>query len=179
MVSDIQQAQLDDARKGTLYFLGNLNMVSVPSFDIGLISNFVGGTSVLSDIKSASMTLLKKSDTGKAVVDGLSEFAKPIKDVVASFFDALTERLAAIYGDELFGLEWLGEFGSWAVSSFAGSLASVIPGWGYVQSAGDLYDGTKKAVLSAIKWLGQVYSGWGVSLLEGGPQYHFTGYSTT
>ena len=103
------------------------------------------------------------------VSDGVSAFIGPIKEALASFFDALVERLVGIYGEASVGLEWVGEFGAWAVSTFAGSLADVIPGWGYVQSAGDLYDGTKQAVLSAIKWLGQVYSGWGVSLLDGGP----------
>ena len=50
-----------------------------------------------------------------------------------------------------------------------GSLADIIPGWGYVESAIDLYDGVKQSVVSALKWLGQVYSGWGVKLLDGGP----------
>ena len=169
MISEIQQEQLDDARKGTLYFLGNLEMVSVPSFDVGLIGNFVGGTTILSDMKAASMTLLKATSPGKAVIDGISDFIKPIKDLFVGFFDALISRLVALYGEETAALEWVGEFGSWAVSTFVGSLAEVIPGWGYVQAAADIYDGTKKAVTGAIRWLTQVYSGWGVSLLEGEP----------
>ena len=61
-------------------------------------------------------------------------------------------------------------FASWAISTFVGSLSELIPGRGYVQNAVDIYDGVKKSVLSAIKWLGKVYSGWGVELLDGSPE---------
>ena len=36
-------------------------------------------------------------------------------------------------------------------------------------AAVDLYDGVKKSVISAVKWLSQVFSGRGVELLQGGP----------
>ena len=169
MTFPIHSSELEDARKGTLYFLGKIEIVRRPSFELGLISNFVGGTSILSDLKCCSVEMVKSVDAGRKIINGIDRFTKPIKDVLASFFDKMTEHFAVMYGESSDALEWIGEFGSWAVSTLVGSLSDIIPGWGYVNSASDLYDGIKQAVTSAVKWLGQVYSGWGVKLLEGGP----------
>ncbi len=169
IIVNIQQAELDDARDGTLYFLSKLDMVSSPGFDLGLVGNFVGNTTVITDLKNATTTLISSCDAGKKVLDGIDQYTKPIRVLLSNFMDALVDRITSIYGEGSAALEWVGEFGSWAISTLIGSLADIIPGWGYVQSALDLYEGIKKSVTSAIKWLGQVYSGWGVELLAGGP----------
>ncbi len=169
MSDDIQQKELDDARKGILFFLGHLDVQKDPSFDLGLISNFVSNTSILSDLKNGSATLLNSFDTGKKIVEGVQHIKKKLTAMLQTFFDAITERIAKLYGESGAVLEWVGEFGVWAASAFAGSLSDIIPGWGYVQSASDLYDGIKKSVIKAIAWISQVFSGWGVRLLEGGP----------
>ena len=168
-MNNIQQAELDDARLGTLYFLGKIKVTRQPSFDIGLIGNFSSGTTVLTDLKHGAETVVNSCSAGRKVLDGLSQYTKPIRELMASFMDALTEMIFHQYGEYAAALEWVGEFGTWAVSSLVGSLADIIPGWGYVQAAADLYEGVKKSVLSAIKWLTQVASGWRVKLLEGGP----------
>ena len=166
---NIQQAELDDARKGTIYFLGKLHVIKEPGFDLGLISNFVSGTSIVSDLTSASASLLESCSVGKKVIEGINTVITPIRQLIGDFMKAVTDKILSVYGEACGIVEWLGEFTSWAVSTFAGSLGDIIPGWGYVQNAADMYDGVKKAVVSAIKWLGQIYSGWGVNLLEGGP----------
>ena len=166
---NVQAHELEDARKGTIYFLGNLEVERRPSCDFGLISNFVSGTSIITDLKNASTDVIKQADAGKKALDGIERFTKPIKDSLASFFDKLAEHFCKMYGDASDTLEWVGEFGAWAVSTLVGGLADLIPGWGYVQSAAALYDGVKQSVTSTIKWLGQVYSGWGVKLLDGSP----------
>ena len=166
---NIQQAELDDARKATLYFLSNIEVVSNPSLDIGLIGNFVGNTTVLHDLKNGALTLVKYCDTGNNLVNKITQYTQAIKDVLVSFMTALTDRIVSLYGESASALEWVGQFGSWAVSTLVGSLADIIPGWGYVQAPADIYAGVKKSVTAAIKWMGQVYSGWGVDLLHGGP----------
>ncbi len=166
---DIQKAELDDARRGTLYFLGRLDLQPVPSFDLGLVSNFVAGTGILSDLKTGCLTIVSSCDKGKKVLDGIAQYTAPIRKLFTQWMDALVQRISKCFGASAQVLEWVGEFASWAISSLAGSLADIIPGWGYVQAAGDLYEGVKRSITSAIKWLGQLYSGYGVKLLEGGP----------
>ena len=169
IMNSVQRKELDDARHGTLFFLGNLNVCRDSSFDTGLISNFSSGTSIVADLQTGAGLILSSCDAGKKLVDGYDKIKAKIKEALASFFDAVAEKMAALYGEATAALEWVAEFGTWAVSTFTGSLADLVPGWGYVQAASDLYDGVKKAVTKAIAWLGQVFSGWGVKLLEGGP----------
>ena len=169
MIEGIQAAELADARNGCLYFLGKINVSRRPSFNTGIISNFVSGTSILYDLQSASTKLIKQTDKGRKAIEGIERFVDPIKKQLSEFFDKLSEHFAKMYGEASAALEWVGEFGVWAVSTLVGSLADIIPGWGYVQSASNLYDGVKQSVISSVKWLGQVYSGWGVKLLEGSP----------
>ena len=166
---NIQEAELADARSGILYFLGGIQVERKPSFDIGLISNFVSGTSVATDLKNAATDIVRHTDAGKKALDGIGRVIEPIHSTLATFFDKMVDHFHEMYGEAAAGLEWIGEFGAWAVSSLVGSLADVIPGWGYVQSAADLYDGVKQSVTSCLRWLRQVHSGWGVKLLEGTP----------
>ena len=163
------QKQIDDARHGTLYFLGNMELLRDPHIDLGLVGNFVGSTTILGDLKDGLTTLVSSTDTGKYVIDKIDEFKHKIRTVFASFFDSITQGLVRRYGEVSAIADWLGEFATWAVSTLAGSLANVVPGWGYVQDAADLYDGTKKAITHGIDWAKQVYSGWGVELLKGEP----------
>jgi len=165
----VQQKELDNARHGTLFFLGNLEVIKEPSFDIGLVSNFVSGTSIFSDLQNGTGLLLKSCSGGKKLVDGYETVKAKIKEVLASFFDAVAEKMAQTYGEGAAGLEWIGEFSTWAIANLTGTLADLIPGWGYVQDISAMYDAAKQAVTKAIAWLGQVFSGWGVKLLEGGP----------
>jgi hypothetical protein len=66
-------------------------------------------------------------------------------------------------------VEWLTEFTTWASSTFVGSLADIVPGWGYVQNSVDIYEAFKHSVFSCIDWFKHSYSGIGVDLLEGEP----------
>ena len=169
-MDDTQKAELDNARHGTLYFLGKLEVVKNPSFDLGLVGNFASGTSIISDLQNGTSLLLKSCSTGKKLVDGYEAIKKKIKGVLSSFFDAIAERMVDVYGEAAAGLEWVAEFSTWAIANLTGTLADLIPGWGYVQDVESLYQGVKRAVKNAIDWLGQIISGWGVSLLEGGPE---------
>lgn len=168
-MTNIQQQELNDARKGTLHFLGRIELQPVSSFDLGLVSGFITGTGFLTDLKSGCLNTVKSCTTGQKVIASMSEFVRPIREMLAKFIDALIDRIAATYGDYTPLMEWLGEFGKWAVSNLTGTLADVIPGWGYVQNCAAVYDGVKKTVTSCIKWIDQVFSGYGVKLLEGGP----------
>ena len=169
MIMDIQQTELADARRGTLYFLGNISVNPAPSFDFGLVSNFVGNTEILHDLKDGALTIVKSCDKGRRVLDGIHTYTAPIRELFTRFFDSLIEKTGKLFGETAPVMNWVGEFASWAISSLVGSLESIIPGWGYVQNAADLYSGIKQSVTSAIKWLGQCLSGYGVKLLEGGP----------
>lgn len=168
-MNEIQQKELADARRGTVYFLSNLEMIKKPSFDLGIISNFGSNTAILSDLQTATKTIVSSCDVGRKVIDGMEAKIAPIRQLFTSFFDALAKKLYDLYGEGVEALEWIGEFTAWAVSMLVGSLSDIIPGWGYVSGALDIYEGVKRSVLSAIKWLGQVFSGWGVELLQGGP----------
>lgn len=168
-MDSIQKQELDDARTGTLYFLSNLRVDRSTGFDAGLVSNFVLDTSIVGDLKNASVKLLKTHDKGKAVVDGLTALSDPIYQLMNKFTESINKRMLALYGEASGVVEWVAEFGSWLASTFTGSLVDLIPGWGYVQSANGIYEGIKRSVTNAIKWLDQVYSGWGVEILEGGP----------
>ena len=166
---NIQQAELDDARRGTIFFLGRLEATRRPSFDLGLLSNFVLDTGISTDLKHGAECLLGQFDAGKKVVEGFNTYLKPVKRLLERFFDTLTEHIAATYGEASAVLEWVGEFAAWGASVFAGSMADLVPGMGYIENAVDLFHGVKRAVSHCIDWLKQVYSGWGVALLEGGP----------
>ena len=169
MIMDIQQTELADARRGTLYFLGNISVNPAPSFDFGLVSNFVGNTEILHDLKDGALTIVKSCDKGRRAIDGIHTYTAPIRELFTRFFDSLIEKTGKLFGETAPVMDWVGEFASWAISSLVGSLESIVPGWGYVQNAADLYSGIKQSITSAIKWLGQCLSGYGVKLLEGGP----------
>ena len=160
---NIQDSELADARKGAIYFLGNLEFSRSHGLSASLISNFVGDTTAVSDLKTVVGKLLPPAAV--KVVEPVDKF----RTLIESFFRSLEDYLKKIFGDALHGVEWISEFVSWGVSTFAGSLASAIPGWGYVQSAGDMYSGVKKAVSNAIDLIKMLWSGYGVKLLAGIP----------
>ena len=164
----IQQDELDDARRGTVFFLSKLAISTTSNFSAGFIGNFSSGISIVTDLQHVSSNLLGKFDAGGKLKPGFSKIIDPVTDLLSSFVEALTRRIGELYGDSAL-MNWVSEFGAWLISNFVGSLAKLIPGWGYVQDASDVYDAVKESVTSAIKWLGQVMSGWGVKLLEGGP----------
>ena len=167
---DIQRAELDDARRGALYFLGNTTVERRPSLDLGVVGNFVGDTTLLNDMKSVCGSLVENIPGGKfKPLERLAEITVPLRDMLRSFFEAIGNKILEIFGEAMYGVEWVAEFVSWGLSVFSGGLASAIPGWGYVQSAGDLYSGVKKAVMSARDLVSQLYAGHGVQLLDGLP----------
>ena len=166
---DIPRRELEDARNGCLYFLGNIKVERSLSVDLGLVGAFGSGFSALGDLKTVSMNLVNSTDQGRKVLDAVYRFVEPIKRCLSHFFDSLVEHFLGLYGEAGYALEWVGEFGAWAVSTLVELLADIIPGWGYVQSASALYDGIKQSVIYSTKWLSQVYSGWGVKLLDGSP----------
>lgn len=165
----IQQDELDDARRGTVFFLSKLTISTTPDFSSGLIGNFVSGTSIVTDLQHVSSNLLGKFDAGKKFNSGFAKIIDPVTDLLSSFVEAMIRRIGKLYGESSALMIWVSEFGAWLTANFVGSLSEIILGWGYVQDAADMYDAVKKSVTSAIRWLGQVMSGWGVQLLEGGP----------
>lgn len=178
-MDSLQVAELKDAQKGIMYFLAKTEAYKKPSMDLGMISNFMSGTSILTDLTYGATSIINQTDKGRKVLSDMSSYLQPVKDLISSFFDAMYDHIAKTYGEGAAVLEWVGEFTTWAVSTLVGSLADLIPGWGYVQSAVDLYDGVKKSVTNAIKWLSQIYSGWGVSLLSGSPTIIAQGIAQT
>ncbi|MBE8168639.1 MAG: hypothetical protein HAW66_09780 [Shewanella sp.] len=192
----VQVQEMADARLGAMYFLGNINTEKVPSFSLNLFGTFVAGTAPINDLKKGCMYILnntgagqsflsaassvgdtikdnfKKSHIGIAVTAGIgkvSEGVDKIKALIVGFFQKMLAKIKLTYGDALHGMEWLTEFGTWLVSVFAGNLASLIPGFGYVRSASALYGGVKSSVLKSIDFIEQLWSGHGVELLGGHP----------
>lgn len=173
---DIQLKEMADARMGATYMLAKTRMEKVPSYSIDLVGAFGVDTTALSDLKNGCTYLLKKTDAGQKVMgamnyvgDKVGALVTKLKSLVAGFFQHMIEKIKGVYGHALYGLEWISEFGIWAVSEFAGNLSSLIPGWGYVQSAADVYAGARTAVLKAKDFVTQMWSGYGVSLLGGHP----------
>ncbi len=64
-------------------------------------------------------------------------------------------------------MEWLADVGMWLASEFAGTLADLIPGWGYYQNAVDVYAGVKEACIKSKDLADQIYAGRGVSVAPG------------
>ena len=172
----VQKLEMADARLGALYFLGNTKAVPMPKFDLGLIGSFVADTTALGDLKDASLWLVKQSGPGRKVVqsakkakDWVADKLKPITDVIKSFFQYLRRKIVETFGDTWDGIEAIAEYIVWATAELSQVLTSAIPGWGYVQSAADMYKGAKQAVVGTIRFVDQLYSGWGVKLLGGHP----------
>ena len=164
---NIQAEEQADARRGAMYFLGRTQIETVASFDLGIIDNFIGNTEILSDMKSVAMSLIPAAVTDRLAVP--VEIMEKITSTLTGFFETVREKLQEIFGEGLIGIEWAGEFVAWALSTVVGSLASVIPGWGYVQSAGDLYSGIKKAVTQAAEFVRNLWGRRGFQLLDGLP----------
>ncbi|RYV01716.1 hypothetical protein SOPP22_15255 [Shewanella sp. OPT22] len=188
----IQQQEIEDARLGVVYFLGNLEVEKAASFNTDLFGTFVSGVTPVSDIKDgcqyllnftqagrklkggigAKAELFKESKVGKAVSSGIGKASEQIdkfKQMIAEFFQKMLDKIRLTYGDALHGLEWITEMGTWLVSEFAGSLADAVPGLGYVNNFVDLYDGLRGGILKSKEFIEQLWSGHGVELLGGHP----------
>ncbi|WP_261843161.1 hypothetical protein [Aliamphritea ceti] len=115
---------------------------------------------------------IKSSKVGTAAAAAghkMSELAVKIQEQIAGFFRKMMEKIRLTYGDALFGMEWVTEFGMWAVSSFTKGLADLIPGWGYVQAGADIIAGVSAAVRKSIDLHNVYWSGRGVELQGGHP----------
>ena len=167
MATGVQLAERDDARKGALYFLGRTHIEPAPTLDLGIVNNFVGSTEILNDIKAVASALIPATVTSRLSVS--VDIMRKIEACFVDFFESIKSHLKDLLGDVLVGVEWIGEFTSWAVSALVGSLSSVIPGWGYVQSAGDLYSGVKQAVMQSKEFIVNLWGRRGVHLLDGMP----------
>lgn len=174
----VQKLEMADARMGAIYFLAHTEMSKKKegAFSVDLMGNFVVGTTAIADAKNGCQYLLEKTNAGRKMVSAVSVVGEKtqvvidkIKSMIAGFFQNLMDKLRSIYGHKLTGIEWVAEFGAWAVAEFAGNLSSFIPGWGYVQNAADIYDGVRTAVLKSKDFVNQMYSGYGVNLLGGHP----------
>lgn len=182
----VQVAQMADARMGAMYMLANTEISKVSSFsNAHFFENFVIGAEPLSDLKSAASGLLDKTNAinklqntkagkkvahaAKVVGDATSAVMNKVTMAISNFFRFLMNKARAIYGDLLYGLEWFAEFSTWVTGEFAGNFSSFIPGWGYVQSAADVYSGVKQAVGQSKNLITQIYAGRGVELLGGHP----------
>ena len=168
MISGVQLAERDDARRGALYFLGKTNIEPSASVDLGIVSNLIGSTEIAVDMKNAALSLLPKRVTDTLNLS--TEMFGKVVTLFTDFFESIKRKMIDMFGEALIGVEFVGEFLSWALSSLVGSLASLVPGWGYVQSASDLYSGIKKSVLNAKDFINNLWSGRGVQLLDGAPQ---------
>lgn len=186
----VQIEEMADARMGAMYMLAKTDYRKVPSFSVShLFDNFVVGSEPLSDLKSASMAiidktgaasktkaLIEKSGAGKKLIEAASiageatsAVIQKIKTYLSEFFKSLVDKARLVYGDVLEDLTWFTEYATWMVAEFAGNLSSLIPGWGYVQNAVDIYSGVKQAILKATDLATQIYRGRGVELLGGHP----------
>lgn len=172
----VQQQEMADARLGTIYFLGNAQAQGVAKVEVGAFGSFVGNTTILEDMKTASLALVESSGPGRAAVaaagrvaDSLSAMIRPITDMIRNFFQSLLQKIMNVMGGNLDGVEAVGEYAVWAAAELTGVLSSAIPGWGYVQSAADLYEGVKRGVTGASRFIEQMWSGYGVDLLGGHP----------
>ncbi len=190
-----QVQEMTDARMGAMYMLAKTDFHKVYS-GTHLFENFVVGTEMFSDAKSMATSILDKtgatkaaskaahkaksfiesSDAGKKLFETVAivgettaAVIQKIKDYIADFFRGLLQKAKATYGDILDEVTWFSEFASWLVSEFAGNLSSLIPGWGYVQAASDLYSGVKQSIFKSKDLITQIYTGWGVQLLGGHP----------
>ncbi|MCW8333295.1 hypothetical protein J4N42_16625 [Vibrio sp. SCSIO 43135] len=182
----VQQLEMADARMGAMFMLANTEISKVSSFSNGhFFENFVIGAEPLSDLKTVSMGLLEKTDAmakfqqtkagqniTKAVTivgEATSVVIQKVKQIISDFFRMLVNKVKAVYGEALYTAEWFAEFGTWLAGEFAGNFSSFIPGWGYVQSAADIYSGVKQAVCKSRDLVTQFYAGRGVELLGGHP----------
>lgn len=177
----VQQLEMADARRGVIYFLGNTKAARTGlKLDFGIVSNFVGNTEVAEDVGKGALWLVEKVsvargaiDAGKQKVQAVKDWAadklKPLTDMIQQYFGELLSKLRLKYGYLLDGCDALTECVGWLTSTLTKTLADAIPGWGYVQSAADIYSGAKTAIQGAWKGLQQLYSGYGVQLLGGHP----------
>lgn len=179
--SGVQVAEMTDARRGIVYFLGNTTTTrSGPKLDFGIVSGFVGNTEIVQDVGKGALWLVEKVTVARNAANAVkakaqaaqawtAEKLKPLTDLIARFFADLQAKLGAKYGYLMDGCDALTECSGWLASTFTKTLADAIPGWGYVQGAADVYAGAKTAVEGAWRGLQQLYSGWGVQLLGGHP----------
>lgn len=172
----VQLEEMANARYGVTYMLAKTEMVKEASFSLDLVGTFGVDTTAATDLKNGCKYLLNKTDAGAKIVGGLSavgdkigEVKDKIKEIIAGFFRSFIDKIKDRYAHVVSGMEWLTEFGAWAISEFAGNLSSLIPGWGYVQAAADIYAGVRQAVLKAKDFVTQLWSGRGVKLLGGHP----------
>lgn len=172
----VQKKEMADARLGVLYFLGNTRAVPKPKLELGLVGSFVADTTALSDLKDASLWIVNHTGPGKKVVEGVTKAKdwvadklKPITDLIKNFFNHLKIKIVETFGEAWDGIEAIAEYIVWATAELSQVLTNLIPGWGYVQSAADMYKGAKQAVVGVIRFVDQLYSGWGVKLMGGHP----------
>ncbi|MGB0894721.1 MAG: hypothetical protein ACPGUD_09965 [Parashewanella sp.] len=173
---DAQIKEMADARYGALYFLAKTEQYKRLSFSPDAVGNFIINTEPVVDAKNFAMGLLKKTSVGKKLASAASVVGEAtdaviekIKGMIAGFFKSHIEKVKTVFGHLLAGAEWVTELGMWLTSEFAGSLASFIPGFGYVQSIADIYSGVKQAILKTRDFATQMYAGKGVELLGGHP----------
>ncbi|EGA67597.1 hypothetical protein [Vibrio brasiliensis] len=157
---DVQVAQMADARMGAMYMLASTEISKVSTFsNAHFFDNFVIGSEPLSDFKTAANSLLDKTNAinklqktkaGKKVVgaakvvgDAASAVITKVKQAISDFFRMLMNKARSVYGELLFGVEYVADMTTWLIGEFAGNFSSFIPGWGYVQSASDIYSGRK------------------------------------
>jgi hypothetical protein len=171
-----QRTEMADARRGALYFLGNTNAVAVPAMDLGAVSSYMFNTTILSDLKAGSLYIIKQTGPGRAVIDKASELGQslaaamqPVSDMIKRFFAYIQKKLGEMFGIARDGMEAIFEYLVWASHEITQVLVKLIPGWGYVQAAADIYAGARQAVDGAIRFIDQTCHGLGVSLLGGHP----------
>lgn len=167
---NIQIKELEDSRKGTIFFLKGLEFDTIPSFNLGLTGKFIVNTEPLSDLMAGCEFIVSKTPLASSVVfEKTNAVINTVKGYIAKFFEAILDKAKAMFGEALIGVEWLGEFAAWGIQNLTGTLANLIPCWGYVRSAADMYSAIKSAVTSTINLISQCWSGYGVSLLKGTP----------
>ncbi|CAA0105225.1 Uncharacterised protein [BD1-7 clade bacterium] len=166
---EIQKRELADARHGTLYFLSHTKVEAVPNYSTGLVETIMGDDSILKDLQNASLMLLKSTSAGRRAATAVHDFFHPMVEAVKEFFYFLLDKIRKIFGKFYSVVPWVMKFFRWLANKFASKLVGMIPGWGYVKSATEVYAGLRKAILGAKNFVQQLWSGIGVTLLGGQP----------
>lgn len=190
---DVQLREMANARLGIVYALGNTEMNSLNKFKANPVSALVIDTQVVKDAaavgkwaaghiisatdlkQSAEAFLLEHSALNHAAkaVSGfaheLGEIKATIKRYLSEFFQKMLDMIKQRYNVSAKAMSVITDFIFWLTNTFAGSLADVIPGWGYARSAVALYGDVRKGILNTKDLISQLYSGYGVKLLGGHP----------
>ena len=174
----IQEAEMADARKGIIFFLGNTECQNDfnPTSLVGDVTGDFAGLNVL-DPANDAMNLVRgkvafiDKQVGKAGAKAKSTGEKINEQVVNSkvqhMLNTMQNQFNRRYGPEASGL--VTSSLTILVKNLTTTLTDAIPVWGFVNDASGIYSGLKQAGTGVYNIVEQTYAGWGVELLNGHP----------